>query len=223
MSASASIIGGLYATTTEEGPCFETSEEEAEGSGVVGASEAEVISSAGANVAGELAFGLGEEGAEEKGDLTAPPHYQGGQLVRKGSRLLAFLTCDMNERTTRVSLIANHLVSYEDLPLARGIFASSICKVNDQCTRRYVRSLSCWSIFLPLFLSWILTIVDDDLECTCSCDFAFERELFGDLMLLNCRIAAYSRDGRSSPRRYDDAFVTCAETVVDTICSSAKS
>jgi len=26
----------------------------------------------------ELAFGFGEEGAEEKGDLTAPPHYECG-------------------------------------------------------------------------------------------------------------------------------------------------
>jgi len=50
--------------------------EEDEGSGVVGASVAGVISSAGANVAGELTFGFGEEGADEKGDLTAPPHYE---------------------------------------------------------------------------------------------------------------------------------------------------
>lgn len=75
VSASASIIVGLYAMTTEDGPALDASEDGYDG---FGASElissAGVISSAGANVAGEFALGFGDEGAEENGDLTAPPH-----------------------------------------------------------------------------------------------------------------------------------------------------
>lgn len=71
--------------TTELGACFDTSEEEP----VVifeelVATSAELISSAGANGAEELALGLGEEGAEEKGDFTAPPHYSRGWSAADG-------------------------------------------------------------------------------------------------------------------------------------------
>jgi len=90
---------GLYAITTDDGPAFDTSEVEPDCS--VGAGASELISSAGANVAGELAFGFGEEEGEEKGDLTAPPHCKDGQLLRQGWRLLAFLTCVMKDRTTK--------------------------------------------------------------------------------------------------------------------------